>query len=172
MRYTAAVVTMALLVTAGPASAEPWTAGAFVLGAGPRYGMHTNHGIDPWGFGGGITGGYTFPFAFSFQIEADCFVGDRRHSLCQAGWGPGYDIGLGPVVLRPNARAGLAFVTNSLSGLFLNGGASILYAIESFVIGLDGRYERVGLPQPTESIVVGLNLGFTFRPRRRTPRRL
>lgn len=172
MRRALATVTaaIALLLLSASASAEPWTQRTFILSAGPRDGIRTNHGVDVRGLGGGVAASFTAPFPVSFQLELDCFAGSRGSSLCQVGWGPGYDLGLGPIVLRPFTRAGLAVLTRPFNGLFLAGGASILYGIKSFAVSLDGRYELISIRQSTEAVVISLNVGFALAlPRRDTP---
>lgn len=115
---------------------------------------------NSYGLGLGVRGGYTFPSRLYVGGIGAYHFGNKEsfqdNSIRRSSWyvGPelGYDIGAGPLLVRPVMGLGLGYTTGEISGpgiattndtkpkLFLSPGAEVMYPIGNFYVGADGRY--------------------------------
>lgn len=115
---------------------------------------------ETYGFGVGAKIGYTLPSRVYFGAVGAYHIGNQTEALgntiSNKTWfiGPeaGYDVGVGPVILRPVIGLGLAFRNQSANGpgisntgnqsdtrLYVSPGASAIYPIGNFFVGGDAR---------------------------------
>lgn len=150
-----------MLFGATPAHAEAAsTAGHGSVGALVGYGFK-----DGTNLGLGLRGGYTLPmnlylggtFVYHLGKSVDTGFGDAKVNVYYLGFEGGYDIGAGPVVIRPYLGLGPAMghssspaisagafsipetsTTDTRFGLWP--GATVLFPLSSAFIGADARY--------------------------------
>jgi len=154
-------VTIGTLLAVSPARAEQApTAGKVSIGALAGYGFK-----DGVNLGLGVRGGYTLPaniylggtFVYHLGKSENVGIGDVKVNVYYFGFEGGYDIGAGPVVIRPYLGIGAATAKGSYSGGNFGGyaipsysssdtklgiwpGATLLYPLGSAFIGADARF--------------------------------
>lgn len=115
---------------------------------------------DSYGFGVGLKAGYTLPNRLYFGGVGNYHIGNQTEALGNTisnhVWylGPeaGYDVGVGPVIVRPALGLGFAFRSQSANGpglsnagnqtdtrLYIAPGASVIAPIGNFFVGGDAR---------------------------------
>ena len=121
-------------------------------------GMIGNGFSDQYGIGLGLKGGYTLPSRIYVGGNINYHFGTsqefRGTTIDSTTWyvGPeaGYDLGLGPVIVRPVLGIGAGFNTQNIRGAIANEsdtdarfyvapGASVHYPIGNFFVGGDSR---------------------------------
>lgn len=184
-----ALIGMAVLGFAGSALAQDWEEGDVapvergsgsseeaVVGGGDKpisvglllgYGISFEDGPNIWGLGFGLRGGYNIDAIF-LGARFVYYVGESEEiagaewsaNLWEIGIEGGYDIPVGPVIIRPGIGLGIAnvsidieaspFLAGSVAGSasetnpYLALGGSVLYDInEQFFIGGDMRLQFV-----------------------------
>lgn len=183
-----AVVAAGAGLVAAPAFAEPATANVLQLGVGFRYGVDLTSGdtLNPWGVGLGVDGGYTLSNAVFLGGSIEYFFGEQiggdgngaSANLWQFSAEGGYDIGSGPVVLRPKLAlgfanvhvkscavapidiAGTACTSDTKSDVVLLPGATFIVMPPGFSLTLDLRYELVFASQTGQGLLFTLGVGF------------
>lgn len=161
LAITLGAVAAVMLLGAAPAHAEPAaTAGHGSVGGLVGYGFK-----DGTNFGLGVRGGYTLPmnlylggtFVYHLGKSESTPLGDVKANVYYLGFEGGYDIGAGPVVIRPYLGLGPAMAKASIPATNLGGltipeqsstetrfglwpGASVLYPVGSAFLGADARY--------------------------------
>lgn len=110
--------------------------------------------LDPFGFGIGVRGGHTFDepelylgvhVNYFFGETTDLGLADVTVSTLTLGVEGGYDLYLTPLVLRPSVVVGAALsltsggVEGSSTDLYVAPGATLLYPIDAWFVGLDAR---------------------------------
>ncbi len=157
----ASVVTIGTLLAVSSARAEPApTAGKASVGALVGYGFK-----DGLNLGLGVRGGYTLPmnvyiggtFVYHLGKSESTPLGDTSVNLYYFGVEGGYDIGAGPVVIRPYLGLGAATARVKIPGMDFGGisvpgttatetkfsawpGATLLYPMGSAFVGADARF--------------------------------
>jgi hypothetical protein len=147
-----------------------------------------------YGFGFGPRGGYTFPevpvylggvFMF-FVGERQTFDAFGVNGKVRAGYmllgiEGGYDIGVGPVIIRPtlwlgpailrakacgdfNPLAGGGCTADSDTALLLAPGASVIYAFDDIPLWLGGemRFTIAAKADHQTALMIGFNIGMLF----------
>ena len=178
MRWLGALAAAgALMCAAGSASAEPATAGSPQIGIGFRYGFELHEGdYNPWGVGIGVDGGFTFPvipiyvggvIEYFFGDSVDTSFGEYKSNLWQIQAEGGYDIGLGPIVLRPKVGLGYAhtsfespLVDDSSSDFALAPGLTAMLFLPAFSLHVDARYDLVFAERTMKGLILSVGFGF------------
>jgi hypothetical protein len=130
------------------------------------YGISFEDG-NPWGLGFGLRGGYNIDaiflgarFIYYLGQSEEAFGVEISSNIIELGIEGGYDIAVGPVIIRPGLGLGLAIVSAEVSGQSILGpattgsdsstnpyialGGSVLYDIdEQFFVGGDMRLQFV-----------------------------
>jgi len=170
------------LTLAVPAAADPpATANSIQLGIGFRYGFSLNEGdFNPWRTGLGLQGGFTLPNAVYLGANAEYFFGQKdevagvEHSggVWQATAEGGYDVGLGPIVVRPKVGFGIAGLRDEVCGLpggcvsdsitkpVLAPGVTFMLLTPKFSAAVDLRYDLVFSDQTVKALILSLGIGF------------
>jgi hypothetical protein len=147
------------------------------------YGSYTGEGeLNPYGFGLGARAGVTLPASLYLGGSLDLFFGetidgpggDVSASIFQVMGNVGYDLSLGPLVLRPFLGAGLASVSGeicagSLCASDSEGKFALAPGAEAYVglglLSLTGevRYNKIfDDPEDGDALVLGVGLGLSF----------
>ncbi|MFO7177416.1 MAG: outer membrane beta-barrel protein [Pseudomonadota bacterium] len=164
-----------------PAFAAPATVNSIQIGLGARYGIEMMEGEgNPWGFGLGVNGGITLPMAvyvggvaeYFFGEEVDVPGGSFSTNLWQLMAEGGYDLGAGPLVVRP--KVGLGFVSSSgeacvtgfgctdvsSTDFALAPGVAVMAFLPMLSVSADVRYELVFAEETGKGLLFSLGLGF------------
>ncbi|MGC4086811.1 MAG: outer membrane beta-barrel protein [Polyangiaceae bacterium] len=170
-----------VLLAATPALAnDPATANVIQIGAGVRYGIEMNDGdFNPWGVGLGLDGGYTLPMAVYVGGNFEYFFGDSvtlagietTGNVWQLTAEGGYDIGLGPIVLRPKLGAGIGTLrgescfsgtcsSDSSSKFALTPGVKAMFFTPSFSLSVDTRYDLIFADETAKALIFTVGIGF------------
>jgi len=135
----------------GAAHAKPISVG-LLLG----YGISFEDGPNIWGLGFGLRGGYNIDAIF-LGARFVYYLGEDDVNLWELGIEGGYDIPVGPVIIRPGLGLGLANVSISVdlpaplediddseTNPYFALGSSVLYDIDdTFFVGGDARLQFV-----------------------------
>lgn len=166
------------LTTASTASALPLlTISGSVRGL---YGSPTGDAeLNPYGVGLGLRAGVTLPASLYVGASYDYFFGesdtngsvDVSSSLQQFMGRVGYDLGLGPLMLRPQLGFGVAQassefgpVEDSASEFVLAPGVEFGFGLGLLSLGAEVSYNKVFADEGVEAdgIILGLGLGFSI----------
>jgi hypothetical protein len=112
----------------------------------------TSDDLNPFGFGFGATGGYTFDSGVYLGGQFLYFVGDSEETvggevsenIVTLGMEAGYTLRFDPVIVRPTMQMGVAFINNEpsdvdFSSVYFAPGATVIYPIKQFFVGGDAR---------------------------------
>jgi hypothetical protein len=110
--------------------------------------------LNPFGFGVGVGGGYTFDSGIYLGGQFLFFAGDsetiltveQSANIVSLGMEAGYTLWFDPVIVRPSMGMGVAFTNQSVGGIdsdvssvYFAPGATVIYPIEQFFVGGDAR---------------------------------
>jgi len=180
-QWAAVLSGAAVLAISATCLAEPATSGALQIGVGFRYGIDMNDAdVNQWGTGLGLEIGYTLPevpiylggnaeYFFGEKVEGPGLTAERN--IWQLSAEGGYDIGAGPVVIRPKLGLGLA---NSSGERCLGGvcgktsgsdfmaapGATFMLMPAGFTLSLDARYALVFAEETEKALILAVGIGF------------
>lgn len=155
----------------GAANAKPISVG-LLLG----YGISFEDGPNPWGLGFGLRGGYNLDAIF-LGARFAYYLGEDDFNLWELGIEGGYDLPVGPVIIRPGLGLGIASVSVSVdlpapledideseTNPYIALGASVLYDInEQYFIGGDARLQFVlGDQGDGKALIILANGGMRF----------
>jgi hypothetical protein len=179
--WVVSAVVGASVMVALPAAADPATANSIQLGVGFRYGFSLEDGdLNPWRTGIGLQGGYTLPNAVYLGGNFEYFFGEKSQELGVERSGNvwqlmaegGYDLGLGPIVVRPKLGAGVAGLNGEVCGNpggcasnsdtkpVLAPGAALMLLTPKFSAAVDLRYALI-LADPTlKALILSVGVGF------------
>lgn len=134
--------------------------------------------LDPYGIGLGLSAGVTLPASLYLGASFNYFFGeseslggfDATFSAYQLMAHVGYDLGVGPLTLRPSL--GLGFNSASLdtdgpiiveaeSDFLLSPGAEAIIGLGLLTVSGELRYDKV-FADDADAIVVGLGIGFSL----------
>ena len=169
---------LATLATASPASALP----LLTLSGSARglYGSPTGDAeLNPYGVGLGLRAGVTLPASLYLGVSYDYFfgesdssaVGDVSLSLQQFMGRVGYDLGVGPLTLRPQLGLGLAHTSSELgpveasaSDFVVAPGVEFSFGLGLLSVGAEVSYNKVFADDEVEAdaVILGLGLGFSI----------
>lgn len=174
----AASAALVTLTTTSTASALPLlTISGSVRGL---YGSATGDAeLNPYGIGLGLRAGVTLPASLYLGASYDYFAGesdtnmgvDVSSSLQQFMGRVGYDLGLGPLTLRPQLGIGLAQasselgpVDDSTSEFVLAPGVEFTFGLGLLSVGAEVSYNKVFSDDEVEAdgVILGLGLGFSI----------
>lgn len=179
--WLGAMAAAGTLFVSAPAFAEPATVNSIQIGLGFRYGAEMMDGdVNPWGVGLGIDAGFTLPNAvyvggvaeYFFGEEADLGIGTLDTNIWQIMAEGGYDLGAGPLVIRPKLGAGIA---NWRAELCLEGfscddqsstdfalapGAAVMLFLPMLSLSADVRYEFVFAEETGKALIFSAGIGF------------
>ena len=176
----AALAAVTLAVSTNANAAEPATAGKPNVGAALLYGIYTGDddadtGLNPYGVGFGINGGYTLDMGLHVGAGFNYFlgdsVGDVDLNMYQFMGIVGYDLGLTPeLVLRPQLGIGMNWssVSSPLgdeteSDLAITPGAKVLYDLGGFYVSGEAAYHHVFADDVNvDGFLLGAGAGLTF----------
>jgi hypothetical protein len=170
----AAAVSLAALGTAKDARALPLLSlsasarGLYGAALGDPY-------LNPYGVGLGVRAGVSLPTSLYLGGAFDYFLGESKGSsisLLQLMGHVGYDVGLGPLTLRPSLGLGLsqkkAEGTNDtsvppdyISNIAASPGVELLVALGMMSVSAEARYNLVFDADP-DAVIVGIGLGFSL----------
>ena len=181
VRQLGAVAAAGAFFVSAPAYADPATTNSLQIGLGFRYGIEMMEGdVNPWGFGLGLDAGYTLPNAVYVGGTAEYFFGEEvaleggslDTNIWQIMAEGGYDVGAGPLVLRP--KLGLGFASSSaevcLDGLGCSNDSATDFALAPGVaamlflpmlsVSANVRYAFVFAEETAKAIIFSIGLGF------------
>ena len=135
--------------------------------------------LNPYGVGLGLRAGVTLPASLYLGVSYDYFFGesdsggalDVSSSLQQFMGRIGYDLGLGPLTLRPQIGLGLAQASSELgpvedtsSEFVLAPGVEFSFGLGLLNIGAEVSYNKVFADDEVEAdgVILGLGLGFSI----------
>lgn len=142
-----------------------------------------NSQLNMFGGGIGLRGGYTFKPGFYLGGQLLYFFGESdvlldsevSLNLVTLGVEAGYDAIVEPFILRPSLGLGLGFVNNtsmelggrdlgddSSTELYLAPGTSLLYPIDAFFAGVDGRFIILLADSTFTAVTLMATVGFNF----------
>jgi hypothetical protein len=119
----------------------------------------------------------TLPASLYLGASFDYFVGesdtingiDVSASVLEVLANVGYDVGFGPLTLRPNLGLGLAQTEAESDGastsegdFALSPGAELLFGLGLLTVSGELRYNHIFAPGDRDAIIVGVGLGFTL----------
>lgn len=159
--------------TGGPA--KPISAGLFL-----GYGISLEDGLNPWGFGFGIRGGYNIDQIF-LGVRFLYFLGEDPVNIWELGVEGGYDVPVAEkFVVRPQLGLGLANISVSIpeftvmgvsvgggsassTEFYLAPGVSGIYDVnESVFIGAEARFKIVLADETAKAITLLATGGMRF----------
>lgn len=172
--FLAAVASLMVFGSARDACALP----SLSLSASARglYGVALgNPYLSPYGLGLGLRAGVSLPTSLYLGASFDSFAGEskgRSLSQLQLMGHVGYDLGLGPLTLRPSLGLGFARVEAEAAGdtsvppnyaahIAASPGAELSAALGMLTVSAEARYNRVFDASP-DAVVVGLGVGFSL----------
>jgi hypothetical protein len=164
---------------------RPWSAGLLVGWAFKTDRSTSGLGADPYGFGFGIRGGYTFDFKLYVGLFYMYYLGSSTNSSCgrsctsinltpsanymQFGAEVGYDVWAGPVIIRPSLEFGPALALTDVSGTstsvtraVIAPGLTIVHPMGGFFIGGEGRANIVPSANGISALLVAVHAGLRF----------
>ncbi len=130
-----------------------------------------------YGPGLGLRAGLTLPMALYVGGSFDYFFGDSADvlgteasaSLLQLMAHAGYDLGLGPLTLRPSLGLGLAQtsvdvgIADTTEGDFvLSPGAELIVGLGFWSVSAEARYNKIFVDGDGDALVFGAGLGFSL----------
>jgi len=184
MRSLFVLTAVALAFTAGSAHADTTTLYAGVVG-GYSAVVGEDGGPDPFGVGIGARAGLTLPSTsvyvgglFLFNLGQSASLGTAGAELStnslMLGGEAGYELSLGPLVLRPSLGLGLLSVSESVAGQVMGlsyeyGGGQAFYVSPGInallklglLLGAELRYNAVA-GEPADSVSALAMLGLYF----------
>lgn len=138
-------------------------------------------GLNPYGGGIGLRLGVTLPASLYLGGSFDYFFGEsetnavdveQSFSALQVMARVGYDLGIGPVTLRPQLGVGLAQthaefggVSTSESDFALAPGAEFIFGLGLLSLSAEANYDIVLVGDEDQSLnawILGLGLGFSL----------
>jgi hypothetical protein len=112
----------------------------------------TSDDQNPFGFGFGVAGGYSFDSGIYlggqflyFGGETQTVLGtDLSVNIVTLGMEAGYNLHFDPVIVRPTLGMGVAFTNESpgdgdFSSVYFAPGVTVIYPIKQFFVGGDAR---------------------------------
>jgi hypothetical protein len=145
------------------------------------YGAPTDEALDPspYGAGIGLRAGVTLPaslylggsFDYFFGESIDTPLGDVSFSVLQLMAHAGYDLGLGPLTVRPGLGLGLASLSgdtpvgdNSESDFVASPGVEAIIGLGLLSVGAEARYNKVFSEGDVsaDAIVLGVGIGVSL----------
>ena len=133
--------------------------------------------VNPYGPGLGVRAGLTLPTSLYLGASVDYFFGasedvegvDVSASLLQVMANVGYDLGLGPLTLRPSLGLGLAqsdveggVFESSESDFLLSPGAEAIVGLGLLSVSGEVRYNKIFVDGDFDGIYFGVGLGFSL----------
>jgi hypothetical protein len=129
---------------------------------------------SPYGVGLGLRAGVTLPLSLYLGGSFDYFFGESvtlddiesSASLLQLMANVGYDLGLGPLTLRPSL--GLGFAKRSADGaaddasnFVASPGAEVLLGLGLLSVSAEARYNKI-FDDDADAFILGLGIGFSL----------
>lgn len=137
-----------------------------------------NAELNPYGLGLGLRGGVTLPSALYLGASFDYFFGDSDDaidvevSLYQLMGNVGYDLGLGPLTLRPSLGLGVATSSVELGGplsidesesdFVLSPGAEGIIGLGLLSVSAEVRYNKIFADGDADALIMGVGVGFSL----------
>jgi len=140
--------------------------------------------LNPYGPGLGLRAGVTLPMSLYLGASFDYFAGetqtvanfDTTVAIYQLMADVGYDIGFGPLTLRPvlglgyantsvdfsGGGSGLSFEDNSSSDFVLAPAAEFIIGLGLLSVGAEIRYNKVFADDDRDAVVLGIGLGISL----------
>lgn len=134
--------------------------------------------LNPYGLGLGLRGGVTLPSALYLGASFDYFFGESNDvidvdvSIYQLMGNVGYDLGLGPLTLRPSLGLGLASLSVESGGLVsfeetesdfvLSPGAEGIIGLGLLSVSAEVRYNKVFADGDADALIMGVGVGFSL----------
>lgn len=133
--------------------------------------------LSPYGVGVGLRGGVTVPSSLYLGASLDYFFGESEElagietsaSLLQIMAHVGYDLGVGPLTLRPGLGLGLATlegeigpVSESESEFVVSPGVEASIGLGLLSVGAEARYNKIFADGDADAIVLGVGVGFSL----------
>jgi hypothetical protein len=133
--------------------------------------------LSAYGAGFGLRAGLTLPTALYLGGSFDYFFGeseellgvDASASLLQLMAVAGYDLGLGPLTLRPSLGLGLAqtsvdagIADTSEGDFVLSPGAELIVGLGFWSVSAEARYNKIFADGDADALVFGAGLGFSL----------
>lgn len=137
--------------------------------------------VSPYGIGVGLRGGVTVPSSLYLGASLDYFFGESGDlagietstSLLQIMGHVGYDLGLGPLSVRPGLGLGLATlsaevsspigdVSDSESEFVASPGIEASIGLGLLSVGAEARYNKIFADGDSDAIVLGVGVGFSL----------
>lgn len=133
-----------------------------------------------YGPGIGLRGGLTIPSSLYLGASLDYFFGESLEaggseistSLLQVMGHLGYDLGLGPLTLRPGLGLGLSSFSVEISGpidgdeseskFVASPGVEGMISLGLLSVGAEVRYNKVFADGDVDAVVLGVGLGFSL----------
>ena len=135
--------------------------------------------LNPYGIGIGVRGGVTLPSALYLGASFDYFFGesddavDIDFNLYQVMGNVGYDIGLGPLTLRPSLGLGVAntsveadvigvSLSETESDFVLSPGAEGIIGLGLLSVSAELRYNKIFADGDADALIMGVGFGFSL----------
>jgi hypothetical protein len=136
--------------------------------------------LNPYGIGIGLRGGVTLPSALYLGASFDYFFGesdddavDIDFNLYQVMGNVGYDIGLGPLTLRPSLGLGVANISvdgdvlgisveETESDFVLSPGAEGIIGLGLLSVSAEVRYNKIFADDDADALIMGVGFGFSL----------
>lgn len=133
--------------------------------------------LNPYGPGLGLRAGVTLPTSLYLGASLDYFFGESEEvegvdisaSLLQVMANVGYDLGLGPLTLRPSLGLGLAQsnaeaadIDTSEANFALSPGAEAIVGLGLLSVSGEVRYNKVFADDDLDGLYFGVGLGFSL----------
>jgi Outer membrane protein beta-barrel domain len=132
--------------------------------------------LNPYGLGLGLRAGVTLPMSLYLGASFDYFAGetqtvanfDNSAAIYQLMANVGYDVGFGPLTLRP--VLGLGYANTSVEGLedhsssdfVLAPAAELIIGLGLLSVGAEVRYNKVFSDVDRDGVVLGVGLGISL----------
>jgi outer membrane protein with beta-barrel domain len=144
------------------------------------YGSATgDQDLNPYGPGLGLRAGVTLPLSLYLGASLDWFAGesdsvagiDTSASLLQVLANVGYDVGFGPLTLRPvlglglaQAKASVGDVDSTEGDFVLSPGAELSVGLGLLSVGGELRYNHIFVDGDgnADGLIIGVGLGFSI----------
>ena len=133
--------------------------------------------LSAYGAGLGLRAGVTLPTALYLGGSFDYFFGESEEilgvessvSLLQLMAHAGYDLGLGPLTLRPGLGLGLAqtsldagIADESEGDFVISPGAELIVGLGFWSVSAEARYNKIFADGDVDALVFGAGLGFSL----------
>lgn len=134
--------------------------------------------LNPYGIGLGLRGGLTLPSALYLGASFDYFFGDSDDvvdvdfAIYQLMGNIGYDLGLGPLTLRPSLGLGVANTSvevggpisfeDSQSDFVLSPGAEGIIGLGLLSVSAELRYNKIFADGDADALIMGVGVGFSL----------